>query len=315
MEKLVSLARNPVPHGAVSGQIAAFDGLMLRWARWDAATKSHRGTVCVFGGRTEFIEKYFETIADLRRRGFAVATLDWRGQGGSGRSLRNPRKGHVNDFSEYDADLDVFMEDIVLPDCPPPYFALAHSMGGNILLRAATRRDCWFERMALSAPMLRLKGLPVRQELLGGLAALCVFCGLGDAFVPGGKETGWEAEAFEGNLLTSDRQRFERNREVLAKAPELATGSPTIAWLHAALESMKWIGSDSFPPQVHVPVLMVSAGQDGVVCPRAIELLAARLKAGTQIVIEQSRHEILQERDVIRDRFWAAFDAFIPGGS
>ena len=40
--------------------------------------------VCVLlNGQTEFIEKYFEVIDELRGRGFAVATMDWRGQGGS----------------------------------------------------------------------------------------------------------------------------------------------------------------------------------------------------------------------------------------
>ena len=51
----------------------------LRFARWDSP--SQRGTVCVFGGRGEFIEKYFETITELRRRGFAVATMDGAGKG------------------------------------------------------------------------------------------------------------------------------------------------------------------------------------------------------------------------------------------
>ena len=31
------------------------------------------------------------------------------------------------------------------------------------------------------------------------------------------------------------------------------------------------------------------------------------------IVIPGARHEILMERDAIREQFWAAFDAFIPG--
>ena len=31
------------------------------------------------------------------------------------------------------------------------------------------------------------------------------------------------------------------------------------------------------------------------------------------IVIPGARHEILMERDEIREQFWAAFDAFIPG--
>ena len=56
------------------------DGVALRFARW-APPPGRKGTVCLFPGRAEFIEKYFETVRDLRARGFAVATIDWRGQG------------------------------------------------------------------------------------------------------------------------------------------------------------------------------------------------------------------------------------------
>ena len=135
--ELVALAKNPVPGGAVVGELPGYDGTKLRFARWEATRGPRRGTVCLFDGRGEFIEKYFEVVADLRRRGFAVATMDWRGQGGSARLLSNPRKGHVRGFAEYDRDLARFMKEIVLPDCPPPFIALAHSMGGNILLRNA----------------------------------------------------------------------------------------------------------------------------------------------------------------------------------
>jgi hypothetical protein len=86
---------------------------------WDA--RACPGAARRLGGRTEFIEKYFEVVADLRRRGFAVASMDWRGQGGSQRMLANPRKGNVRGFWEYDRDLIRFMKDIVLPDCPPPF--------------------------------------------------------------------------------------------------------------------------------------------------------------------------------------------------
>ena len=152
--KLVSLARNPVPSGAIVGEFQGTDGTRLRFARWDATRGPRRGTACVFPGRGEFIEKYFETIADLRRRGFAVAIHDWRGQGGSARALQDPRKGYVRSFAEYDSDLTRFMREIVLPDCPPPYFALAHSMGANILLRHANIQGSWFDRMVLTVPML-----------------------------------------------------------------------------------------------------------------------------------------------------------------
>jgi len=49
------------------------------------------------------------------------------------------------------------------------------------------------------------------------------------------------------------------------------------------------------------------------VSSKAVEELAVRLRAGSQIVLRGARHEILQERDAIREQFWAAFDAFVPG--
>ena len=95
--------------------------------------------MCLFPGRSEFIEKYFETVRDLRARGFAVATLDWRGQGLSDRALRNPRKGYVRNFAQYQIDLETFINEVVLPDCPPPLFALGQSMGAS---DSAPRRPC-----------------------------------------------------------------------------------------------------------------------------------------------------------------------------
>ena len=135
------------------------DGCRLRFARW-APPPGRKGTVCLFPGRAEFIEKYFETVRDLRARGFAVATLDWRGQGGSDqRLIRNPRKGYVRRFSDYNIDLETFIHEVVLPDCPPPVFALAHSMGATVLIRAAHQGHRWFDRMVLLAPMIGLPGM------------------------------------------------------------------------------------------------------------------------------------------------------------
>ena len=96
--KLVSIPANPVPDDVVTGTLKTPDRVELRFARW-APPPGRKGTVCMFQGRAEFIEKYFETVRDLRARGFAVATLDWRGQGLSQRALRDPRKGYVRSFS------------------------------------------------------------------------------------------------------------------------------------------------------------------------------------------------------------------------
>jgi lysophospholipase len=75
---------------------------------------------------------------------------------------------------------------------------------------------------------------------------------------------------------------------------------------------MAAVDSDRFPNQLRVPVLMLAAGDDRIVSSKAIEDFANRLKVGTRLVLRGSRHEILQERDLIREQFWAAFDVFVP---
>lgn len=310
---LISLAKNPVPGGAYVGEMPGFDGRILRFARWGATRGPRRGTVCLFQGRGEYIEKYFEVISDLRRRGFAVATLDWRGQGGSARLLPNPHKGHVWDFAEFDKDLTRFMKDIVLPDCPPPFVALAHSMGGAILLRNSGRRGSWFERMVLSAPMIaideRKAGYP--EWVVRTYAESACLFGFGTAYVPGGSDVAAERQPYEDNELTSDRERYARNKSVLEVAPELGLGSATIGWLRAAYRATSRLRHPDFATRVEVPMLLLAAGNDKIVSTRAIEEFGVRLKVGTHILLPGSRHEILHETDPIRQRFWAAFDAYL----
>lgn len=311
--ELVALARNPVPSGAVVGTFSAHANVELRFARWSATRSPRRGTVVILSGRTEPIEKYFETVADLRRRGFAVAIHDWRGQGGSQRLLADPAKGHVTDFADYDAELARFMRDIVLPDCPPPYIALGHSMGGNIALRGATSAGSWFDRMVLSAPMLAFceERVPVPQRIARLYAEAFGWGPTGQQFVWGGSPQSAEAKGFEGNLLTSDADRFLRNRQIQEAAPEQVVGSPTIAWLRAAYRSMDRIMQPDYGPRIRVPMLLVAAGQDHIVSSAAIDQFARRLKIGAHVTLGKSRHEILQESDDVRQGFWAAFDAYL----
>jgi lysophospholipase len=311
--QLVSLAINPVPAGATVGALEGYDGTKLRFARWEATRGPARGTACIFPGRGEFIEKYFEVIADLRRRGFGVAIMDWRGQGGSERKLSNPRKGYVVGFTEYDRDLARFMDEIVVPNHAPPYIGFGHSLGGNILLRNAQAEESWFERMVLISPMIAVSEslMGHSQRIVRTYAEAACLMGLATAYVRGGSDEPEEMTEFEGNLLTSDHVRWSRNRALLEQAPELGLGSPTIGWLRSALRSCAVLQAPDYPKYVTVPMLLFAAGADHVVSPRAIEDFAVELKVGGVVPMPGSRHEILQESDTIRQRFWAAFDAYM----
>src|SRR5438067_8752774 len=89
---LVATPANPIPPGAIVRRLRTPDGALLRAARWEATRVWPTGTVAIFQGHSEFIEKYFEVVTELLDRGFAVAIFDWRGQGGSARELADSRK-------------------------------------------------------------------------------------------------------------------------------------------------------------------------------------------------------------------------------
>ena len=308
---LVSIPANPVPEDVVTGMLKTRDGVGIRFARWHPPP-GRKGTVCLFPGRAEFIEKYFETVRELRTRGFAVATIDWRGQGGSERALSDPRKGHVGDFSEYERDVEALMTEVVLPDCPPPIFAIAHSMGATVMMRIARQGSRWFDRVVLSAPMIKLAGSRNAAPARITVQAMRLI-GMGSAYVPGGTDIPVAAGPYVNNIATSDPVRHARTKAVLETAPELGIGSPTVSWLSAAYRSMAEIASPSYPAKIRQPLMLIAAGRDQVVSTAAIEDVAVRLRAGSHLIIAGARHELMMEQDRYRAQFWAAFDAFVPG--
>ncbi|MBK8009172.1 MAG: alpha/beta hydrolase [Rhizobiales bacterium] len=311
---LVSIPSNPIPDHAVSGHIETADGVRLRFARWPAGGGKRKGTVCVFPGRAEMIEKYFEVVSELRLRGFAVASLDWRGQGGSARALADSRKGHVVDFAEYQLDLDAFMKQIVLPDCPPPYFGLAHSMGAANLLRAIHEERRWFDRVVLCAPMIDLK-INRWPAVARYFTRFMSGIGLGHRYIPGGSAVAVTNRPFASNPVSSDPVRYERIASIVEADASLGLGSPTLSWISAAFRQVDEFAEPEYPAKLRQPILIVGAGADRLVSTAAAEKFAIRLRAGAIVVIPGSRHEILIERNSIRSQFWAAFDAFVPGSA
>ena len=310
---LIAIEDFPAPTGAEARWLEAADGARLRIVCWrpEAAHIDHcRGTVFLFGGRTEFAEKYFEVVGELIDRGFAVATMDWRGQGLSARMLDDPRKGHIDDFATFDRDLVLFMAEIA-PSFPKPWIAMAHSMGGNILLRAVHDHPDWFDGAVFSAPML---GLRLGSALNAFAATMLATCGslLGFAthYIPGGGPAAADEEAFEDNIVTSDEKRHAIHQALLRADPALGLGAATFGWVRAAIRSIKMTARPDYLGAVRLPVLIAEATKDQLVWGGALENAVRHMPNAELIRVEGSQHEILMERDVLRAVFWQAFDRF-----
>lgn len=309
--KLTAIASNPVPEGARVGYFTTSDKVRLRYGLWPKGKGAPKGTVCLVQGRTEYIEKYFETIEDFRQRGFAVATFDWRGQGGSDRLIGNRELGYVDRFEDFWTDLRCFHADILLPDCPGPFYLVGHSMGGLASLYAATRDRMMFDRVFLSAPMVGLHGMDESLARWALFAETLSFVGLGRVPMARKGDRRPDEAMFPDNPLTSDMMRYVRMVETIRADDGLYLGPPTFRWLAAAMRAMVDAGKDSFPAQIKIPLLMLAAGHDRIVSTPAIEQLGLRLRTGRHVVIPGGRHELFMENDAIRGQVLAAFDAFI----
>lgn len=308
---LANLPSNPAPPGAQVAYFTTSDNVRLRYAIWRHAKKGSKGTICLVHGRTEYIEKYYETIHDLMARGFTVATFDWRGQGGSDRMTKKPHLGYVDTFDDYVTDLTEFHRKILLPECPPPFYLVGHSMGSLVSMMAGIRNRLMFDRMFLSAPMLSIPGLPLSLSGMATLTEMMCFAGLG--YVPlGRKADGFPTEErFAGNELTSDHKRYMRMVEALKVRSDLGVSSPSVRWLAAAFRAMARASSPDFPGRVNLPVLMLAAARDQVVSTATIENLGLSMRTGRHVLIANARHEMFLETDDVRGQVFAAFDAFI----
>ncbi|KXF76078.1 lysophospholipase [Paramesorhizobium deserti] len=303
---------NQIPAATRSGMLEMRDGRKLRYAVTQAAGRPLHGTVLLLHGRNECIEKYFETIADLAGRGLTVVCFDWRGQGGSSRMIRDAMRGHVDRFDDYASDLDQVFRDLVLPDCPPPFYILAHSAGALVSLLAAPVLANRVRRMVLVAPLLGLPGSPFGIKCIRIATRSLSLIGMGRRYAANSRyQVG--GRPFAGNPLTSDPARYMRNIDIVRHQPQLGLGGPTVRWVSAALHAIDRVQHPDFIAGISIPTLIIAAGADSVVSTPAIERFATQLRNGALLTIDGARHEILQEADFYREQLLAAFDAFIPG--
>lgn len=305
---LAADARRAIPAAAQVGVWEAPDGWMLR--RFDWPAERPRGRFLFQAGRGDSFEKYLETIAHLHLAGWSVTSLDWRGQGGSGRLSPDPYVGHVTDFGVYDADLAAFWQQWRSEDGgKSPAAILGHSMGGLLVMRALAAGTIDPAAAILVAPMLGLRS-PLGAEMSGRIARYMA------RRLP--MRAAWRQNERPGpvasrqRLLTHDIERYRDERWWHDASPGLQLGPPSWSWLSQAFDGCAALARDSRVEAIAVPVLMLVADADRLVDPRAAARVAARLPHADLVRFgPESAHEILRESDAVRDRALSVMDGFL----
>ena len=271
-----------------------------------------KGFVVLLGGLSEFSENYYETARDFLKRGLSDYTMDWFGQGASGRYLDNPHKRHSYNFDDDIKDLQAFIDTIVTPQNRNklPIILCAHSMGAHIGLRYALRNPTAFKAIALSAPMIDIYGL---RHLPFCLRRILLWClkPFHKLYSFGSED--WNEESrniLKNNILSSDPIRCEIHGYWSIFKESLRLGGPTFGWVNAATRSSASLQRSTLK-ELTIPILVAMAGAERLVDNATTQSLFSNHPSASLIEIADAKHEILMEHDQFRNQFWQSFDKML----
>ncbi|KIC39709.1 alpha/beta hydrolase [Leisingera sp. ANG-M7] len=284
------------PAGGEAHWVHTSDGLRIRAGHWRPEGKA-KGTVLLFPGRTEYIEKYGPAAAEFAARGYATLTVDWRGQGLAGRMLAERRLGHVGHFTDFQKDVQALATLAKQLDLPRPWHLVGHSMGGAIGLRALIEgldvNSCCF-----TGPMWGIQIPPLMRPLVRALGGIAPFLRLDERLLPTtALEQYVQITPFEGNTLTTDPEMYKLMHAQLAAQPDLALGGPTIQWLRVSLEECAKLEQ---MPSPALPCITFLGTDEQIVSPAAIRSRMDRWPGGELDLIKGGQHEVMMETPEIR---------------
>lgn len=298
------------PPGGVAVWADTSDAMRIRLAAWRPDGPA-RGTVLLFPGRTEYIEKYGDAAREMARRGYATLAIDWRGQGLAPRLLDDRRIGHVNRFTDYQYDVAAMVEAATAMGLPRPWHLLAHSMGGCIGLRAVMR-GLPVETCAFSGPMWGIALSPAMKPLAWVMAHAAPVLGLGTRLPPNASPDNYvQVQPFEGNFLTTDPDMYAMMQRQLAAYPDLGLGGPSLHWLREALSECRQLAAR---PSPDLPCCCFLGGNERIVDSGAIHARMAAWPNAALELIDGAEHEVLMETPATRARVFDRLAALFSGG-
>jgi alpha-beta hydrolase superfamily lysophospholipase len=147
------------------GFFSARDGLRLFWHTEKAASPAaHVALVHGFG---EHLGRQLEVTRALVDAGYTVHLIDVRGHGQSG-----GKRAHVDSFSDYLSDLELFLARVKEQARDLPVYLLGHSHGGLISARYLLDKPDAVKGVIFSSPFFRLKmEVPALKLMAGKLIA------------------------------------------------------------------------------------------------------------------------------------------------
>ena len=294
------------PQAANTNYKATTDGIRVRTSFW--AANDPVGTVFVFPGRADYIEKYGGLANFCLSNNLNVIAIDWRGQGLSERLLDDKNIGHIEDFKNYQNDVEVIINEAKDAGLVKPWIIFAHSMGGLIGLRTLHDNPV-FEKVVFTSPMWGIQMPPILKSGASIIMSLISLIGKMETYAPTtSPETRILNEEYEFNKLTSDIRNFKLLRQQLIQHPDLQIGGPSSAWVSAALDEIEFqIGKE--PPIT--PALCFLGEKEEIIDNLAVREFCKNWDSCDLISIPDAKHDLLMEKKMILLSLFEKLEKFI----
>lgn len=292
---------NHYNYGSFKGQ----ENVSINYATYRTNPNATRCLV-ILPGRTEQIEKYAEVVHTLDNGKLAgelqFFLMDHRGQGSSGRMINkvalDSEKGYVDSFDNYALDVKTFMDKVVAKANCSEKILLAHSMGGGIAVDFMQKYPEYFDRAALSSPMIDIQTAPFKYSVARALVSLSVALGKEKEYGP--KQTSFdETMPFSANTFTSSPERYEMAMNTFKNYPKTRLGGVTNGWANQIMKGTKKIRQKS--GSIRIPLHIFYAGIESFTVPEASIRFCKDSSDCKTTFLPTSKHEVLMDRDVNRN--------------
>jgi lysophospholipase len=294
------------PADTMMSYITTSDGIQLRTCKWVANKPS--GTIFILPGRADYIEKYGGFADVCLTKNMNVLAVDWRGQGLSDRLLNDRNIGHIENFKDYQKDVEVLIDEAKASNFVKPWIISAHSMGGLIGLRSLHETNV-FDKVVFISPMWGIEMPPILKSGAPIIMSLISLIGKMETYAPTtSSETRVIHEEFEINKLTSDMQNFKLLRQQVITYPDLQIGGPSSAWVNAALDEIE-VQMKNRPPSI--PALCLIGEEEEIVETSAVKNFCNDWETCNLILIPKARHDLLMERQTILADLFVELEKFI----
>lgn len=130
-------------------EIKSFDGLKLNFIHWHLPNP--KSVLILIHGIGEHSGRYNYLASKFVNAGINVLSMDYRGHG-----LAEGKRGHINSYSELLNDVDSFFHEIHAEYQNIPKILYGHSMGGNIALNFAIRKNPSIKLIVATSPWIGL---------------------------------------------------------------------------------------------------------------------------------------------------------------